>query len=333
MLFYNWLNHVGVGGDRIVVDLVHAAQRLVGSVAGCGVCGWVKGRGGGGEGGMELGRTHTNPMSRTVAASWSPGCERRRGRVLEQVLCLEAIYEQEADTMLLSKNYLVFVQAEILTFLMYFVRVSDATATCQDLECPAEQTCVMKPVMCVRAPCDPIPICEAADAKPGSCPRVHLTDLGSCVSNCQTDRECESDEKCCSNGCGKVCRAPIMASPCPGLTNGPCIEQCRSDDDCRDGYRCCYNGCGHSCIRAVNGPYEKPGICPWHLFIDRKERCGSTCDTDLDCSGLEKCCRNGCGRSCRQPCLFRRNDSRGRSVPRRDFTWTMPYFCGREWMH
>lgn len=73
-----------------MVDLVQAAQRLVGNVAGCGVWGWGKGVG------LLLGRTGTYPGSRTWTASWSLGedGEDRKRRLLEQVLCVvEAIYE------------------------------------------------------------------------------------------------------------------------------------------------------------------------------------------------------------------------------------------------
>ena len=41
----------------------------------------------------------------------------------------------------------------------------------------------------------------------------------------------------------------------------------------------------------------KPGICP-KLSRDGDPDCTEECQTDGDCSGEQKCCYNGCGKSC-----------------------------------
>ncbi|CAF0851289.1 unnamed protein product [Brachionus calyciflorus] len=46
-------------------------------------------------------------------------------------------------------------------------------------------------------------------AKSGSCPSTKNQIGGICVERCSDDSECEGNLKCCSNGCGHVCRQPI----------------------------------------------------------------------------------------------------------------------------
>ena len=46
--------------------------------------------------------------------------------------------------------------------------------------------------------------------KPGRCPMVTPGELGICSEECKDDTECDGYKKCCSNGCGHVCRDPYM---------------------------------------------------------------------------------------------------------------------------
>lgn len=42
--------------------------------------------------------------------------------------------------------------------------------------------------------------------KSGECPRLMKA---VCISKCTTDNDCLGELKCCSNGCGRECVAPI----------------------------------------------------------------------------------------------------------------------------
>lgn len=48
---------------------------------------------------------------------------------------------------------------------------------------------------------------------------------------------------------------------------------------------------------------EKPGTCPpVNPGIPMLGVCTNQCKTDANCSGIQKCCRNGCGKvSCVTP--------------------------------
>uniref|UniRef100_A0A452HLR1 WAP domain-containing protein n=1 Tax=Gopherus agassizii TaxID=38772 RepID=A0A452HLR1_9SAUR len=54
--------------------------------------------------------------------------------------------------------------------------------------------------------------------RPGECPAVAQRFLVSCRRMCRSDRDCPATRKCCSNGCGQLCMAPVLgkvlASPC-----------------------------------------------------------------------------------------------------------------------
>lgn len=43
--------------------------------------------------------------------------------------------------------------------------------------------------------------------KPGVCPNTEGM-IGICVEGCRDDSDCNSTQKCCSNGCGHVCMKP-----------------------------------------------------------------------------------------------------------------------------
>jgi len=90
-----------------------------------------------------------------------------------------------------------------------------------------------------------------------SCPSLEPGTAGACVEECSTHSECPEHTRCCSNGCGHVCVAPVVIpyhSPmhvCPEVpedTSGICVEQC---DNCSVTELCCSNGCGHVCMASV----------------------------------------------------------------------------------
>ncbi|CAC5396232.1 unnamed protein product [Mytilus coruscus] len=44
--------------------------------------------------------------------------------------------------------------------------------------------------------------------KPGKCPKLSISNIGSCVQACRRDVDCDGNQKCCSNGCGTTCQDP-----------------------------------------------------------------------------------------------------------------------------
>ena len=44
--------------------------------------------------------------------------------------------------------------------------------------------------------------------KSGECPNTEGM-IGICVEQCAADDSCEGEQKCCSNGCGHTCMAPV----------------------------------------------------------------------------------------------------------------------------
>ena len=47
-------------------------------------------------------------------------------------------------------------------------------------------------------------------------------------------------------------------------------------------------------------PTTKPGECP-RLSIENIGSCVEACQKDTDCYGNQKCCSNGCGKTCQDP--------------------------------
>ncbi len=113
----------------------------------------------------------------------------------------------------------------------------------------------------------PVAATASVSEKPGACPTLAPGTIGLCIELCASDTDCPDDDKCCPNGCGHVCDAPVLAAAtatatasatptlekpgeCPTLPPGAigiCIELCASDADCPDDDKCCSNGCGHVC--------------------------------------------------------------------------------------
>uniref|UniRef100_A0A8D0KZZ4 WAP domain-containing protein n=1 Tax=Strix occidentalis caurina TaxID=311401 RepID=A0A8D0KZZ4_STROC len=60
--------------------------------------------------------------------------------------------------------------------------------------------------------------------RPGSCPVVLRGSLGPCLELCDTDGDCPGATKCCSTGCGHICKPPTEGKA-TGATRGrdpPC---------------------------------------------------------------------------------------------------------------
>nr|BAC00855.1 chorionic proteinase inhibitor [Pseudaspius hakonensis] len=147
---------------------------------------------------------------------------------------------------------------------------------------------------------------------PGVCPS-RTYELGMCARirfvSCADDSDCANNEKCCSNGCGLQCMAPVTVKPgvCPRTNYEKirCImkdkELCADDSDCANNEKCCSNGCGLQCMAPVT---VKPGVCPRTNY--EKIRCimkdKELCADDSNCANNEKCCGTACGgRQCTAP--------------------------------
>ncbi|OWK50548.1 hypothetical protein RLOC_00013557 [Lonchura striata] len=51
-----------------------------------------------------------------------------------------------------------------------------------------------------------------AAVKPGVCPTVLRGSLGPCLEQCDTDSDCTGDNKCCTTGCGHICKPPTKGT-------------------------------------------------------------------------------------------------------------------------
>ena len=105
-----------------------------------------------------------------------------------------------------------------------------------------------------------------SDNKPGSCPDLIPGTAGICIQACNGDSGCSGDQKCCSNGCGNVCMAPVTVTPSskPGFCRVPdtdsfgiCIQACEDDSACPGFEKCCSNGCGNVCAPPI---FDNPGV-------------------------------------------------------------------------
>nr|XP_006822461.1 PREDICTED: neurogenic locus notch homolog protein 1-like [Saccoglossus kowalevskii] len=188
---------------------------------------------------------------------------------------------------------------------------------CQDARCPADRTAVCKENYCGGCIAEFFDTsgnkvnCEVEE-KPGTCPVVQDSSeaVGLCVELCISDSDCAGSDKCCSNGCGHVCRPPKKVEKegsCPATDVaygfiGYCAEYCSLDDDCPGEQKCCSNGCGHVCIPPAEEPNvkEKPGNCPASTSV-LGGICAEMCNIDQDCPDDQKCCSNGCGHDCMSP--------------------------------
>ncbi|XP_063558139.1 WAP four-disulfide core domain protein 3 isoform X5 [Gorilla gorilla gorilla] len=132
-------------------------------------------------------------------------------------------------------------------------------------------------------------------AKEGECP----PDKNPCKELCQGDELCPAEQKCCTTGCGRICRDIPKAEfggECPADPL-PCEELCDGDASCPQGHKCCSTGCGRTCLGDIEG--GRDGDCPKVLV----GLCIVGCVMDENCQAGEKCCKSGCGRFCVPPVL------------------------------
>ncbi|XP_006154553.1 WAP four-disulfide core domain protein 3 isoform X1 [Tupaia chinensis] len=130
--------------------------------------------------------------------------------------------------------------------------------------------------------------------KEGECP----PDTSACRELCQGDASCPAGQKCCSIGCGRVCRAdvPEGRKDCPRAVRKQfCSKSCTTDAMCPGVKKCCTFGCHRSCVIPVPRQKLEPGgECPADPLP-----CEELCDGDASCPPGHKCCSTGCGHICR----------------------------------
>ncbi|XP_051659150.1 WAP four-disulfide core domain protein 3-like isoform X2 [Manacus candei] len=126
-----------------------------------------------------------------------------------------------------------------------------------DRDCPGDHKCCFSGCGLACAP--PDTGSHHASAKPGTCPMVLRGSLGPCLELCDTDGDCLGDDKCCTTGCGHVCKPPTRVWPglCPPAVDGnqadKCLLLCLQDKDCPTSQKCCQQGCSRVCIPPLWG--------------------------------------------------------------------------------
>ncbi|PKK16661.1 hypothetical protein A306_00000412 [Columba livia] len=141
-------------------------------------------------------------------------------------------------------------------------RARSSAATCSnrcadDRDCPGNRKCCFSG--CGLACARPDTGGHDAAAKPGMCPVVLRGSLGPCLELCDTDSDCTGPAKCCTTGCGHVCKPPIEVRPglCPPMTDddpvAECLLLCLQDKDCPPSQKCCLRGCGRACVPPLRG--------------------------------------------------------------------------------
>ncbi|XP_059683369.1 LOW QUALITY PROTEIN: WAP four-disulfide core domain protein 3-like [Gavia stellata] len=156
-------------------------------------------------------------------------------------------------------------------------RAQRSTAACpnrcaDDRDCPGDHKCCFSG--CGLACSPPDTGSRRAAAKPGACPVVLRGSLGPCLELCDTDGDCPGSAKCCTTGCGRICKPPTE-----GKATG---------------------ACGAETPRIPSLP-SRPGLCPPAADGDRVAECLLLCLQDKDCPPGQKCCLRGCGRACVPP--------------------------------
>jgi hypothetical protein len=77
----------------------------------------------------------------------------------------------------------------------------------------------------------PCPIIDPFPVHAGYCPKISSEVFGICVSTCENDDDCEPENKCCSNGCGKTCVTAIKEDTCAvsGYRDIWCLDKASAD--------------------------------------------------------------------------------------------------------
>lgn len=68
------------------------------------------------------------------------------------------------------------------------------------------------------------------ETKDGVCPKLTRNDFASCSEDCTGDSDCDGEQKCCYNGCGKSCLDVVKDPgseylPAPGDGQAPVVSQ------------------------------------------------------------------------------------------------------------
>ena len=116
---------------------------------------------------------------------------------------------------------------------------------------------------------------EYPDAVPQQCPNATGL-LGTCAEECSSNEDCEDDNLCCFNGCGRSCVAGTPAEPlCPALRQqsdtpllGAFVPSCEKDGSfsqvqCHEAF--CW------CVDAVSGEPQSDGV-----GLPEQPECGGT---------------------------------------------------------
>ncbi|GLH00224.1 Papilin [Gryllus bimaculatus] len=139
---------------------------------------------------------------------------------------------------------------------------------CADVKCPGKLSCQLEDVACAKQPCPPIPKCKRARSLENVCP---------------------TGEPLMISGSPR----PFLCGVSAGKPQCPPMFQClvQSGND----YGVC---CPASML------LQKPGKCPAPSTDSDNSQtvCGSSCEHDLDCPTMQKCCPSDkCGKFCSQP--------------------------------
>lgn len=136
------------------------------------------------------------------------------------------------------------------------------------------------------------------DVRAGQCPLLAPGTVGTCIMGCESDASCAVGQKCCSNGCGRTCqRAVIRGCVC----GQPCTMESGGSGVCQtDGQTCAVNIQPPQC-GGTGAPHA--GQCPL-LGSGSVGICVEACSGDNSCAMDEKCCSNGCGRTCQKAVTF-----------------------------
>ncbi|XP_044148455.1 WAP four-disulfide core domain protein 5-like [Bufo gargarizans] len=125
---------------------------------------------------------------------------------------------------------------------------------------PVTGSLILLILCCAGALADNHDIPPPPSEKPGGCPP---TILPACEppspNNCNSDKECQGNLKCCWQGCNKNCTAPIIEKPgtcpppwfvCSPDDESPDVSRlCEVDSDCPGNKKCCIRTCYPECIR------------------------------------------------------------------------------------
>lgn len=149
---------------------------------------------------------------------------------------------------------------------------------------------------------------DAQGTKTGFCP-INYPPNGatSCVLN---DYACPGAQKCCQVGSTlfSYCADPTATNQwvtkpgvCPATvttTSATCV----ADSQCPHLQKCCFSGASSFCTNpggSGSTATTKAGFCGRFGAGQVVGTCAVECASDFSCFGTDKCCFNGCGRSCR----------------------------------